>query len=120
MDSDASDDTYYFFEEKADKVLEVDGTYEQDVYEEELPFFRQKLQMVFINHLNKILVYGGNCLGLTLNDFWLLDVKNMEWEAIEVEQLDTKVKKGLQGALAIYHPEQHLVYFIGGINQNTG
>ncbi len=76
--------------------------------------------MVYISHLKKILVYGGNCLGLTLNDFWLLDTKNLEWEKVEIDQLDTKAKKGLEGALAYYHPDKHLVYLIGGINSNTG
>ena len=41
-DSDASDDTYYVFEEKADKELEEDSNYNQEVYEAEMPFFREK------------------------------------------------------------------------------
>ncbi len=41
-DSDASDDTYYVFEEKAEKELEEDSYYNREVYEAEMPFFREK------------------------------------------------------------------------------
>lgn len=96
--------SYFRYEEKKEVeiIIEKDEECENRAFDDDLPFFRSKHSVVLLEDKNKMLVIGGNCLGVTIGDFWLLDMKTLEWEALELDTSETKIKRGVEGAVAFY------------------